>query len=130
MSEIEQRASEVVDYAPFTPVSIERAIFTMKLRIDEAVEYHRGVYAAKLEAESAYKAAHGAATLGHGGTAAEKKAHADVETIELRRAWDEARVVERHTTESLRSLRGELITLMSMSKNVASAYMADRGFGR
>lgn len=120
-------SGEVISYEPMTPVQIEWLITDLSARLERSNPVIKDMWEARYAAERALKVAHAEAVLASGKSLAmEKRAEADLATIELREAFDVAKAAL-HTAEDLqRALRAKLSAMQSVNKSVMAAYGVPR----
>lgn len=113
---------------PLNPVQIEQNIRQVSNRIAEGVKVCSARYKDFLDADREYDLAFARAYMAHEGPAHEKKYTAEIETIDLRRARDDADGLYRHADRKARSLNEELRAWQSVGASVRMMY-ATAGVG-
>ena len=113
-------SSRLIDW---TPVRVEQAIHNCAERIALGVSKSDKAYRLFLQEEQNYDVAVAKSYLSHGGKPAhERKYHAELETIEQRRARDEADAAYRLMDRNMKAIQSELDALRSIGTSVRQSY--------
>jgi hypothetical protein len=108
----------------YNPVSVEQAIRNCSDRIAKGVRIVADRYKIYQEAKRTLDRAKAQAFLDYAGTQAEKKAAAELATVDERDARDRAYEEYKYAKELAGALEDELRALQSINKSVTSAYNA------
>ncbi len=131
MTEIAALTSgELIDYEPMNPLEIEQAIRAIGERLEASVPVIRDLWSNRYATERALIEARAKAVMrSTAGTVTEKRAEADLATLELRRQHDDAKEVL-HAAEELQSaLKARMFGFQNINRVQAALYNAS-GVGR
>jgi sulfite reductase alpha subunit-like flavoprotein len=109
-----------------TPVDVERELVDLVSRLDKAPgiirDYHNLLRAARTEYKKAYAVAYASAT----GTQMDKKFSAELSTMELQNALDEAEISYKYVCDTQDALRTKLRALQSVGSLIRASMFGNQ----
>ncbi len=121
---------EVIDFTPASPVELELIIRELGDRLEHAVPVIRDLWEKRYASERAFIEGHAKAMLmSKQSTVSMARKEADLATLELKRAFDDAKEIL-HAAEALqKALTAKLYGYLNLNKVQATAYQVG-GVGR
>ncbi|MCI2959522.1 hypothetical protein MN032_17695 [Agromyces atrinae] len=131
MTEIANVATgELVTYEPLSPIELEALIVEIGHRLEASVPALKQMWANRYAAERALIEGKAKAVLrSKADTVTEKRAEADLATLELRREFDDAKEILHAAEELQKALQARLFGMQNINRVVATLYNAG-GNGR
>lgn len=121
---------ELVDYQPVSPMELELLIREVGDRLEKAVPVLRDLWAARYGAEREFIEGHAKAMLmSKQSTVALARKEADLATLELKRAFDDAKTILHAAEQLQKALAARLMGYQNLNKVQAAAFSAG-GVGR
>lgn len=114
-------------FEPATPLEVEREMVELTRRLDAAPKALKEYHNKMVEARAAYRRAYALAYKNAEGTQADRKAQAELETVEEWEALDRATVEYRYLSDTYDSLRTKLRALQSISSLMKAQMMGPQG---
>jgi hypothetical protein len=123
-------SGELLEYKPVSPMELELLIRELGDRLEHAIPVLRDLWAKRYAAERAFIEGHAKAMLrSKQDTVAMARKEADLATLDLKRAFDDAKEIL-HAAEALqKALSAKLMGFMNLNKVQSAAYQAG-GVGR
>lgn len=117
------QTGELVEYDPMTPVEIEMLIRELGDRLERAVPVIKQLWNARYTAERKLIEERAKAVMrSSAATVTEKRAEADLATLQYRHEFDAAKETLHAAEELQKALRAKLSGFQSINKSVNAAY--------
>jgi hypothetical protein len=121
---------ELIDYTPLSPMELELLIRELGDRLEKAVPVIRQLWADRYAAERKFIEERAKAMLrSKADTVTEKRAEADLASLEYKHDFDNAKEVLHAAEELQKALTAKLYGFLNLNKVQAAAYNAS-GIGR
>ncbi|UCR89275.1 hypothetical protein [Mycetocola spongiae] len=118
---------ELLDYEPVTLPQLEHAILTLSQRVEASVDVIGRMWDTRYQTERDLIEARGTAIMkSTRPTVMEKRAEADLATLELRRKHDDAKAVLHAAEELQRALRARLSGMQTLIRTIPAAIGSQR----
>lgn len=118
---------ELTEYEPVTPAQLEHAILTISTRVERSVDVIGHLWAERYRTErELIEARAKAVMMSTRSTVMEKRAEADLATLELRRVHDDAKATLHAAEELQRALRAKLSGMQTLTRVIPTVIGAQR----
>jgi len=119
---------ELVDYEPLSPIELEHLIVEIGKRLEASIPAIRRMWSDRYATERAFIEGHAKAMLmSKQDTVAMARKEADLATLELKRAFDDAKTILHAAEELQKALQARLFGMQNINRVVASLYNAGGG---